>query len=87
MKLQDAIANLLEEASQEFSNHGCNDLKLQNTLEVRQFLKDMNKEIGCPDEEVLSEDSKEYLYTYDWMVLEYLAKLIKKNGIPAAKEQ
>lgn len=84
MRLQDAIADLLDEASEEYSNHCCNDCSLPNTPESRKFVEEMNLDDGNNSEIHESEDGK-YIETYDWIVLSRVAKLIRENGLPVAK--
>ncbi len=73
------IADILKEASDEFSNHSCNDYKLSNTPEHKELLIELAKWNG--DEEYLEEqieaienNDKKTLYTYDWMLMRYLSE-------------
>lgn len=77
------IASILKEASSEFSNHSCNDYKLSNTPENKELLIAIAKWNG--DEEYLEEqiediknNDKKSLYTYDWMLMDYLADRCKE---------
>lgn len=75
-------ADLLESASEEFSNHGCNDYPLENTPENRAFYEKMMKE--CSGEEITVAPGKDKIYAQDWLIMSYLARLLKKeaeNGI------
>jgi hypothetical protein len=78
-----AIAELLQKASDEFSNHGCNDYKLLNTPENKIMLVEMIKANG--DEESMEEEIEEVMscknkniYTYDWWLMSYLADRCKE---------
>lgn len=86
MKLQDAIADLLEQVHEEYSNHGCNDFSLPNTPEARKFVEEMYKAGGEDDPEIDYNDDGT-ISTSDWMVLSRISELIRENGLPAAKEQ
>jgi hypothetical protein len=78
-----AIAELLQKASDEFSNHGCNDYQLLNTPENKIMLVEMIKANG--DEESMEEEieevmscKKKNIYTYDWWLMSYLADRCKE---------
>lgn len=69
-------------ASDEFSNHGCNDFVLENTPENYAFIEAMEKwnvseSGGEPNEISISKDGKE-IYTMDWYVMSYLAYLLRE---------
>lgn len=73
------ISQLLKEASNEFSNHGCNDMDIPNTDENKQMLIRMVRETWDPRDaaeeiETIESCKKKTLYTYDWMLMEYLAQ-------------
>lgn len=70
--------DLLELASDEFSNNGCNDYPIENTPENRAFYEKMMKE--CCGEDITVDPSKEKIYTQDWMVMTYLSKMLKKEA-------
>ena len=71
------LAKLLEMASDEFSNHGCNDFELPNTQENRELMTAYGK--WNSEEEFakfglnISEDGKT-IYTYDWLLMDYFAR-------------
>jgi hypothetical protein len=69
-------ADLLEEASDEFSNHGCNDWDFPSDWtkeEQQEFVKAMNEDNGTPEEY-----DPEHLHVPDWWVMSFLARQIKK---------
>lgn len=73
------IANLLNMAADEFSNHGCNDYPLANTQENRQIVSDAYR--GDDDEwadEILTFKG-EKLYTMDWLLMRHFAQKVLKN--------
>jgi hypothetical protein len=77
------ISKLLQEASEEFSNHGCNDCEVPNTEENKALLVDMIKANGEEEEmeeqieEVMS-CKKKTIFTYDWWLMSYLADRCKE---------
>lgn len=71
---------LLEKASEEFSNHGCNDWKFPvdwTVEERREIVKKMYEENGDPE----NYDPK-HLHVPDWWIMSFLADQLKgkKNG-------
>ena len=78
------IAELLDCASNEFSNHSCNDYDVKNTPDNKKLLIDIVKwnegiEGDSLDEDVIEEieniknkKSKTITY-YDWVLMSYLA--------------
>ena len=72
---------LMKMASNEFSNHGCNDLDkpIQDLLTDEQW-QEMDKEYhemnGDPDE---YDPAHPTLKNYDWICMAYLAKKFKKE--------
>lgn len=79
-----AISELLKEASEEYSNHGCNDYQMANTEENKAMLIDVVKFAGC-DEEEQAEEIKEItsckkkkLFIMDWLLMDYLADRCKE---------
>ena len=75
------LSDLLEIASDEFSNHGCNDYELDNTPENRELVKSM--EIWNSLEEWaenglnISKDRTK-IYTQDFFLMSYFAHLAKE---------
>ena len=73
---------MLEEASSDLSNNGCNDYKIPATEENKQIIIDMFADNGDIDErqddvaEVLN--SKDEIDTYDWWLAGYLGSRCKK---------
>lgn len=75
-------SNLLEIASDTFSNHGCNDFELPNTQETVDFLNAMEKwsaHGGEPEEVHVFDSSKKTIYTYDWLLMKYLAARLNED--------
>lgn len=77
-KHAELAAELLEMAAEEFSNHGCNDYILKNTPENRELYEKMMKE-SC-GETVTVRPSREIIYTQDWMLMSYLAKMLRREA-------
>lgn len=72
------IADFLKEASEEYSNHGCNDCEIPNTKENKAMLVNMIKrDVDEEDQEEEIEEvmscKKKKLFTFDWLVMDYLA--------------
>jgi uncharacterized protein YutD len=76
--LSNLTAEMLEMASEEFSNHGCNDYVLENTQENREFYEKMMKH-SC-GEVVTVDPSKEKIYAQDQMIMSYLSNLLKEEA-------
>ncbi len=76
-------ADLLEQASDEFANHGCNDCWIPDTPENREMLLDMAKKNGDKDltEDDIINPSKYGLGVYfgDSGLMAYLADRIKES--------
>jgi len=68
---------LLDLASDEFSNHGCNDFELPNTQEMVDLLNQIeawNVGPGQKPEEVhVFDPSDKKLYTTDWLLMRYFS--------------
>ena len=76
-------ANLLENASEQYSNHGCNDLSLTNTDANWAIVCEMNDwaKIQPQDRQPRPAFPKPII-TYDWLMMSYLAqKMEKESGI------
>jgi hypothetical protein len=72
------LAKVLKLASEEFGNHGCNDLVLKNTNENWELVRKIEKEsCGNSDDAPDRPVEKEKIYTFDWVVMSYLAKKAK----------
>lgn len=77
------ISNCLEMASDEFSNHGCNDMQLANTDENWQLIEDMEEWNGTDPQDKLQRPSLDKpIYTYDWYVMRYLASRATEETEP-----
>lgn len=77
-ELVNITADLLELASDEFSNNGCNDHYLENTPKNRKFVKNMNKwadNLWEDKEEI--EITKDGILTTDWLIMDYCAHLLR----------
>jgi len=70
------VAQFLEEYAERLSNDGCNDLLLENTPFNRELL-----EVVDPERKLPALDSKDKLYTQNWLVVQYLANKIKKQAL------
>jgi hypothetical protein len=75
-KEKNLIANLLEMASNEFSNHGCNDYRLKGWTkeECRELDRKMHEWNGDPEEHCLDED---HSIQMDWCLMAYFANKIR----------
>lgn len=77
------ISTMLKEAAEEYSNHSCNDMDIPNTDENKKMLIRMVNETYDPRDAVeeienIESCKKKTLYTYDWMLMEYLAGRCKE---------
>lgn len=70
------ISKFLEMASDEFSNHGCNDLVIKNTPEHRAIIEKMEK-WNSGGKEPLPRFDKPTIFTYDWYMMSYFAARCK----------
>jgi len=70
------VAQFLEEYAERLSNDGCNDLLLENTPFNRELL-----EVVDPERKLPALDSKDKLYTQNWLIVQYLADKIKKQAL------
>jgi hypothetical protein len=72
------ISKLLEMASDEFSNHGCNDIEIRNTPAncwlMQEYEKDNNP--SDPYQIMFSEDNK-YIYANDAALMSYMSRRAK----------
>jgi len=79
------IARILKETSSEYSCHGCNDFTLKNSKENKEFLITLAKDsFGKEDleeeiESIKNNKDKE-LYTYDWLLMQYLSNRCKEES-------
>lgn len=75
-------SNLLEIASDTFSNHGCNDFELPNTQETIDLLNAMEKwsaHGGEPEEVHVFDPLRKTVCTYDWLLMKYLAARLNED--------
>jgi hypothetical protein len=77
------LAELLDRAAQEFSNHGCNDLTLPNEDWAWEIVRMMEEDnYGVPFEEIPVEDRPvrpppgKHIYYYDWVLLGTLSRIL-----------
>lgn len=74
---------LLARASEELSNHGCNDFTLPNTPENVALLNDMEQDnVGpgrAPEQVHVFDARKKELYTSDWWLAAFLSKSLQKE--------
>jgi hypothetical protein len=73
-------AEVLELASDSFSNHGCNDFILADTPGNREFVRAMNVGSGIEGEDAEPNPHNGKLYVQDWMVMSYCARLLKQES-------
>lgn len=71
------LADLLEMAHQEFSNHGCNDYPLENTDENWELIQNVDKNV-CDEPTYESRPTDKKLYGTDWILMIYFQNKI--NG-------
>ena len=76
------LADLLEMADNEFSNHGCNDYSIPNTPETIELLRqahewNTNSDPAQLFEPSISKDGKE-IYVMDYYLMGYFAHLFRK---------
>ena len=74
------ISELLEMASSEFSNHGCNDFVLDATDENKDLICKIIEENGDSEWEEHAADvrsKKDKIYFYDWWLMSYFARKCK----------
>lgn len=73
------LARLLEMASDEFSNHGCNDFEIPNTPENNELVKQAYLwSSGEIEEFEEDEEDKDTITTYDWILMSYFAHLFEE---------
>lgn len=63
-------AELLNKASDIFSQHGCNDFGIPNTLENRMLVRSMQIELN---QEVSLNIKDRKIWVQDWIMMAYLA--------------
>lgn len=76
-------SHLLRRASEEFSNHGCNDLELRElglsedeAFEIMTAIRDASSD---PDEPPPQRGAR--MYTQDWQVMSYLAQKLAPRPV------
>lgn len=71
------LADLLEMASNEFCNHGCNDYELENSVEN---FKIISSNFYCDDEEFKPEynPNNKKIYAQDTMLMDYFKNKIER---------
>ena len=68
-------AKMLDMASDEFSNHGCNDLPKKIVKMIPQEVVDDARKFLCDDEDEWLEDASDLC---DWTLMDYLAHKLKE---------
>lgn len=68
-------AKLLRMASDRFSNHGCNDFRMENNFDNRELLL-----AAEPDFVPLKHVEATYLSTQDWLLMDYFAKKLEAEA-------
>ena len=87
------IVHLLELASDEFSNHGCNDLSLTDSAtdltddERREFALNMAIENGDQDEIYETRNGDTPNYATDWCAMSYFARKFAGLDLPNAEPE
>ena len=87
------VAHLLEIASNEFSNHGCNDLNLtENVLDLtdkerREFALNMAYENGDEDEIYETRNGDTPDYATDWCAMSYFSRRFAGLDLPNAEPE
>ncbi len=69
---------LLDHAADEFSNHGCNDMEIENTPENLQVVRRMIAASDYPEDEPKIVNDGRHICIYDWMMMRYLSEKLKK---------
>jgi len=75
------LSKLLEMASDEFSNHGCNDFELENTQanrDLMQLAHEWNAQGGELEELQISADGTK-IYTRDYFLMDYFSHIFKET--------
>lgn len=82
-------AVLLEMASDEFANHGCTDLKLENTDANWEVVLAMHQseEFGDEWESRVRPAATKDIYTDDWLLMSYLAHRLKSESISGSSRK
>lgn len=74
--IKEILADVLEMASDEFSNNTCNDYQIEDTPANRKFVTAMHESCCDPeDDEIQVRDGM--IQTTDWLVMSYGAKLLR----------
>lgn len=76
-------AEMLERASDSFSNHGCNDFYLENIPENYEFVKEVYIYIGIHPNSIYITPNKQRIIVMDTHIMDYCRNLLLK----AAEEQ
>ena len=76
-----ALADLLDMADEEFSNHGCNDYELDNTPDNRKLVEDAERYLMEDDFDGISiSDDGIKIYTEDSILMGYFAHIAEENS-------
>ncbi|MDO8942256.1 MAG: hypothetical protein Q7U75_03685 [Desulfobacterales bacterium] len=75
-----AFLDILERASEEFSNHGCTEYWLPDTPDNRALVARIESGDGDDDHEG-PETEENGIFVEDWVLLDYLAKGIREGRI------
>lgn len=73
-------AEVLELASDTFSNNTCNEFEIEDTLLNRSFVISMNIWAGRNPEDAAPYVSNGKICVADWMVMSYCAHLLKEES-------
>ena len=80
------LAELLELAGEEFSNHGCNDYELPSTPENLELERQMLNHMGLAECQLNISEDKKTIYSGDHMLMYYFAKLLKDEAQAGGSE-
>lgn len=72
------LADLLDMASDEFSNHVCNDYTLPNDVAHYQFMQNVVAAGDYPGDDPNIIENK--IYTMDWLLMDYFVRLFREKA-------
>jgi hypothetical protein len=80
-KLEKELACLcLRMASDQFSNHGCNDFPMDNTDEIWDLHEKIDDWAETEPEDRSTRPAGNKIYFYDWLLMNYLADMIEAEA-------
>lgn len=78
-------AKMLEIASDTFSNHGCNDFYLDNTLENHEFVKEMYAYIGILTDSIYICPDRKQILVMNTHIMDYCRNILLKTAEEQSK--